>query len=144
MARRRLGELQLRTGSTFGQMGPEVLRPVYKTLQNIAVDHAILEASENTAVTCGQFGWKDVGSWGGLAHCFKPDENGNLLSGDVLALDSVSCVIDTDGPLIATIGLDDLVVVAAKGAVLVCPKSRSQDVKQIVTQLKEQNRPEYI
>lgn len=141
---KRLTELQEQVGSSFGQMGADVLRPVYKTLQNIAVDHAILEVSENTAVTNGQFGWKDVGSWEGLSHCFVPDENDNLLMGDVLALNSRSCVIETDGPLIATLGIENLVVVAAKGAILVCPKNRSQDVKQIVTQLTKNNRTEFV
>ena len=128
----------------FSDMLADDLRAVYGGLQNIAVDHAILELSQKTAVTTGEFGWKDVGSWGGLAQCFDTDNNGNLLKGEVLALDSKGCVMDSDGPLIATLGLRDMVVVASGGAVLVCPKERSQQVRQVVKQLEQDHKTEYL
>jgi mannose-1-phosphate guanylyltransferase len=126
--------------STFSDMGPEALSPYYKRLDKIAIDNAILEKSSNVAVVGGDFGWQDVGSWAALDQCFKTDEKGNLSYGDVLSIDTVSTTVDTDGAFVATIGLKDMVVVSAKGAVLVCPKDRAQDVKKIVEYLKSNNR----
>ena len=85
-------------------------------------------------------GWQDVGSWDALSQCFKTDANGNFTEGDTLLIDSKGCTVDTDGPLTALIGLKDIVVVHAKGAILVCPKERAQDVKLIVDKLKESGR----
>jgi mannose-1-phosphate guanylyltransferase len=116
------------------------LAPVYASLQKISVDHAVLEKSKNVTVVSADIGWQDVGSWDALSQCFKTDSNNNFVSGDVLTIDTSGCTIDTDGPLVATVGLQDMVVVHANGAILVCPKSRAQDVKLIVDRLKEQRR----
>lgn len=128
----------------FSAISPEQLREVYAGLQNIAVDHAILELSQKTAMTEGNFGWQDVGSWGALSRCFGTDADHNLLQGDVVAIRSEGCIIDSDGPLIATVGVRDLVVVAAGGAILVCPKSESQEVRSVVQRLKESGRCDYL
>ena len=113
------------------------LAPIYARLQNIAVDHAVLECSDKTTVVKGSFPWKDVGSWGALTECFATDQDENLLIGQGHFFDCKGTVIDSDGPYVAALGLQDMIVVSAKNAILVCPKSRSQDVKRIVEHLKE-------
>lgn len=112
----------------------------YASLPKISIDHAVLEVSKRVSVVEADIGWQDVGSWDALSQCFKTDANGNFTEGDTLLIDSKGCTVDTDGPFTALIGLKDIVVVHAKGAILVCPKERAQDVKLIVDKLKESGR----
>ena len=136
-----LSSLQSSEGM-FSKMPLESLSAVYKSLQNIAIDHAVLELSDKTAVVEAHFKWQDVGSWNALDQCFGSDELGNLIYGKAELIDCHECTIDSDGPLIAGLGLEGMVVVAAKGAILVCPKSRSEDVKKIVERLKSSGQVE--
>ncbi len=114
---------------------------VYGKLPKIAIDNAVLEKSNFVAVLPCSFGWKDVGSWDVLGDVFGVDENLNFIAksgtGRVLMLDSNNSVVESDGPMIAVLGIDDMIVAHHKGAVLVCPKSRAQDVKLVVEKLKE-------
>ncbi len=120
------------------------LAAVYASLPKISIDHAVLEVSKKVSVVEADIGWQDVGSWDALSRCFKTDAQGNFVSGDVLLIDSHGCTVDSDGPTTAILGLTDIVVVHAKGAILVCPKSRAQDVKIIVDQLKEKGRSDLL
>lgn len=122
----------------------EVLAEAYAKLPKISIDHALLEKSRNVAVIPVDFGWQDVGSWSALAECFPSDEQGNLIFGDSLLIDTNRTTIDTDGPLVACLGVSDLVVVAAQGAVLVCAKERAQDVRQIVEELTKRGRKDLV
>lgn len=128
----------------FSQVPSADLAATYQRLPKIAIDNAVLETSKNVAMVQTTFDWQDVGSWDALAQTFGTDNDGNVRYGDIIALDTKNCTIDTDGPLVATIGIEDLVVVAAKGAILVCPKSRAQEVKKVVEELKAQGREEYL
>lgn len=139
-----LERIQADHGLLFSQMSLSQLADGYASLQNIAIDHAVLELSNKTAVVEAHFKWKDVGSWDALDQCFGSDAQGNLVYGQAELIESTGCTIDSDGPLIAAIGLKDLVVVAAKGAVLVCPKSRSEEVKKVVAKLKDSQQTEWV
>ena len=124
-------------------MTPQELAPTYTKLPKIAIDNAILEVSDRVAVVKGDLGWKDVGSWGSLSRCFPVDENGNLIYGQAVLKDCTGMTVDTDGPLVAGIGLKNLVIVKSGNAILVCPNDRSQDVKKVVENLATMNRKEY-
>ncbi len=126
--------------SSFTEVPPDRLTAVYSELPKIAIDNAVLEVSRNVAVIQSDIGWQDVGSWNALTQCFTTDASGNYIQGDVMAIDTNGSTIDSDGPFVACIGLENMVVVAAKGAILVCPQDRAQDVKLIVERLKEQKR----
>ncbi|MFK7822967.1 MAG: mannose-1-phosphate guanylyltransferase [Oligoflexales bacterium] len=128
----------------FSLMPLEVLAAGYSSLQNIAIDHAVLELSDKTAVVEAHFKWQDVGSWNALDQCFGSDDLGNLVYGKAELIDCKNCTVDSDGPLIAALGLEDMVLVVAKGAVLVCPKSRSEEVKKLVERLKSTGQNELI
>jgi mannose-1-phosphate guanylyltransferase/mannose-6-phosphate isomerase len=87
-------------------------------------------------------GWSDVGSWSALHEAIPGDEHGNVRIGDVLTVDTNGCYLQSTSRLVAAVGLEDHVVVETKDAVLVAPKSRVQDVKELVAQLKKQGRYE--
>jgi mannose-1-phosphate guanylyltransferase/mannose-6-phosphate isomerase len=87
-------------------------------------------------------GWSDVGSWSALHEAIPADTQGNVQLGDVLTEDTHGCYLQSTSRLVAAVGLKDHVVVETKDAVLVAPKDRVQDVKQLVAQLKKQGRYE--
>jgi len=114
---------------------------LYDAAPSISIDYAVMEKARNVIVAHGLFSWDDVGSWAAVADHWPHDPAGNATRGDVVIVDSSGCVVQNDGAgITALLGVNDLVVVRTADAVLVCPKSRAQDVKQIVQRL-QQNPP---
>ena len=105
-----------------------------------SIDYAVMEKAERIAVVPASLGWSDVGSWAALYDAAEKDEAGNAAGGDMLAIDSAGCLIRSEGPLVAAIGVEDLVIVATADAVLVVPRGDSQRVKEAVEALKAQGR----
>jgi mannose-1-phosphate guanylyltransferase/mannose-6-phosphate isomerase len=120
-----------------------VIQAVYQKLPSISIDHGVLSHSKRAAAVLTDFGWTDVGSWAALGELKeRQDKKGNVLSGNVLDLESRDSVIYADQRLVATVGLEDMVVVDTADATLVCPKDRAQDIKRIVEQLKKRQAKE--
>ena len=117
---------------------------VYPTIPSISIDYGILEKSSDVLVISAEFGWNDVGSWDNLGVLYEEDENGNVLAGNQLNIDTRNCISYAGKRLIATVGVENLIIVETEDAVLVCDKSRAQDVKRIVDQLKAEGREEYL
>ncbi|WP_245676887.1 mannose-1-phosphate guanylyltransferase [Oligoflexus tunisiensis] len=130
--------------SSFNEVPQDELARTYNALPSIAIDNGVLEKSQRVAVVEADIGWKDVGSWDALDQCFPTDEKGNLFYGEVIAMDCEGITVDSDTKIVACIGVKDLVVVVSKGAVLVCPKSRAQDVKKVVEELKARSRTDLV
>lgn len=122
----------------------ETLNAVYPQIRSISVDYGIMEKSDDILVVPGEFGWNDVGSWDMMSVLHEEDENGNIALGDALVLESKNTTVYAGSRLVAVVGTDDLVVVETPDAVMVCPKSRAQDVKRIVDALKEKGRTEVL
>jgi len=122
----------------------DALREAYEAIQPISIDYGILERSSDVLVLPGDFGWNDVGSWDALANVFPPDANGNVVKADYLGIDTKGCVIYGQDEFVATIGLSDMIVVHTSDALLVCPKDRAHDVKEIVETLRRQGREELL
>lgn len=109
-----------------------------------SIDYALMEKTENAAVVEADIGWSDIGSWRALWELDEKDENGNVVSGDVILEDVHNSLIRAGGDtLVAAIGLHDTMVVETADAVLVAPISRAQDVKKIVDKLKKKRRDEF-
>ncbi|WP_231759523.1 mannose-1-phosphate guanylyltransferase/mannose-6-phosphate isomerase [Microbulbifer elongatus] len=107
-----------------------------------SVDYAVMEKTEAAAVVPMDAGWSDVGSWSALWELAQKDEYGNLLQGDVLTEDASGCLVHGGDRLIGVLGVRDLVVVDTDDALMVADKSRVQDVKKLVAQLKHSERRE--
>ena len=105
-------------------------------------DYAVMEKTQHGVVVPLDAGWSDVGSWSALHEAIAGDESGNVRIGDVLTVGSKDCYLQSTSRLVAAVGLEDHVVVETKDAVLVAPKGRVQDVKELVTLLKKQGRYE--
>lgn len=119
----------------------EVVLRVFQGMESTSIDFGVLELARNCAVVPAEtFGWNDVGSWDAWAEHFRKDETGNLTHGDAVALESKNCVVYSGKRFIAVVGAEDMVVIDSDDAVLVCPRSKVQDVKKVVDYLKTQGR----
>ena len=109
-----------------------------------SVDYAVMEKTADAVMVPLDAGWSDIGSWTALWDVSDKDQQGNVFKGDVLNQQSRNTYVHADSRLVATVGLDDLVIVETKDAVLVAHKNHVQDVKKIVEQLKNGSRTEHI
>ncbi len=116
----------------------------YRELNSVSIDNGVMERSPHAAMIPVDFAWSDVGNWSSLEEVAPRSKTGNVVSGNVVDLDSHNSVLYADRRLVATIGLSDMVVVDTPDATLVCPKTRSQDVKKVVEILKKQGAPEHL
>lgn len=121
-----------------GRLHPDAA--AFAAAPSISIDYALMEKAEKVAVAPVAIGWSDIGSWAALHEMSAEREAANVLAGDVLALGTTGCLIRSEGPLVAAIGVSDLVVVATADAVLIVPKDQSQRVKEIVEKLKAEGR----
>lgn len=110
----------------------------------ISIDYAVMEHTNDARVVPLDAGWSDIGSWSSLWDVCAKDNNGNTLNGDIIALDTRNSYVLAENKLVTTIGVEDLVIVDTKDALLVARKDKSEDVKMIVDTLKESDRPEAI
>ncbi len=108
-----------------------------------SIDYAVMEKTQDAVVVPLDAGWNDIGSWTALWEESPKDKNGNAVKGDAILQDTRNCLIHSGERLVATIGLEDIVIVDTKDAVMVAHKDKIQDVKAIVAQLKAQNRNEW-
>lgn len=121
-----------------------VIDQVYPTIPKISIDYGIMERADNVIMLEGDFGWNDVGSWDTLDAVYDTDENNNVIQGEQIHIGSKNCIAYGKNKLIATIGLDNVVIVETEDAILVCNKSKAQDVKKIVEILEEQGKEQYL
>ena len=126
------------------ERAPDSLPDVWAQVKNETIDRGIMERADNAAVVPIDIGWSDIGSWASLHDLLNADWSGNVVRGSHLGIDTRGSLIHSNGKLIATIGLSDLIVVETEDAILICPKARAQDVKEIVEALKRQNRSELL
>lgn len=122
----------------------KVLQEVFHTVESISVDYGILEKTDSIYTLPGDFGWDDVGSWLAVSRVRGTDENNNVLTGNVLAVDTTDCVVEAQEKLIATVGLKNLVVVDTKDAMLICEKEKANDIKKVLETLRNDDRQEYL
>nr|MBF0222936.1 mannose-1-phosphate guanylyltransferase/mannose-6-phosphate isomerase [Desulfobulbaceae bacterium] len=114
-----------------------------KSCPSDSIDYAVMEKSDTVSVVPADLGWSDIGSWQALWEVSDKDQNGNVLSGDVVVEDVTNCLVRSEYGLVAAVGLKDTMVVETADAVLIAPMNRAQDVKKIVKRLQDDNREEY-
>lgn len=122
----------------------EKLKEIYPTIPSISIDYGVMERSNEVVVVPGDFGWNDVGSWDVLGAIYPTDKEGNIKRGETISVDTNDCIVYSNDKLIATVGVNDLIVVSTEDAVMVCNKDKAQDVKKIVEKLKEKDHNMYL
>jgi len=122
----------------FLRLQPEV----FARAPQKSIDYAVMEKTDRAAVVAGDFRWSDIGSWDALFDITPHDGSGNVVHGPAVTMDASGCVLHSDGHLVATVGVKDMVIVSTSDAVMVVPRARAQEVKHLVEKLKVAKRPE--
>jgi len=122
----------------------EATNEAYQRFEPISIDYGIMEHAKDVVVIPGSFGWQDIGVWPSLNAVGASDEEGNIIAGDHVGIDTEGCIILSNGRLIATIGMRDTLIVETPDAVLVCPKDQAQRVREIVQWLEHEGRSEVL
>ncbi|NUM45324.1 MAG: mannose-1-phosphate guanylyltransferase [Anaerolineales bacterium] len=122
----------------------DTLMSVFPNLPNQTIDYGIMEKAQQVAVLSVDIGWHDVGSWSAVYDVLPRDKANNVVVGRHITPDTVNSLVYSPKRLVATIGLDDVVIVDTDDVLLVCPRSRAQDVKKIVDILKSNGEAGYL
>jgi len=124
---------------------PSSLEKVYQSMENISIDYAIAEKAEKIAVIPADFEWSDIGNWARLLDKLSRETDENVVVGcEHYGIETKGCLIHGTERLVATIGLEDIIVVDTPDAVLVCHKNKAHKVKEIVEKLSADKRKEYL
>lgn len=116
----------------------------FKLCPSDSIDYAVMEKTDKAVVIPTDCGWCDVGSWSSLWQVSEKDDDGNVLSADVIAQNCKNSFFRTEGKLIAAIGLENVVVIDTKDATLISTQDQVQNVKKVVAQLKEQGKSHWL
>lgn len=117
----------------------EIDKETFCKTSDISLDYAVMEKTNKGVVIAGDFSWSDIGSWLAVGDLLIKDAGGNRLQGETILLDVSNSFISSENRLVAAIGVDNLIVIDTPDALLIADQKRSQDVKKIVSQLKETN-----
>lgn len=115
---------------------------LFGAMPSISIDYAVMEHTENGAVIPARFDWCDLGAWDALWDIAAKDSSGNALIGNTVAVDIHNSYVRSEGILTTVLGLDDIVVVTTKDAVLVTHRSKAQQLRLLAEELKNRNQPE--
>lgn len=122
----------------------KVLDEEFNNMESQSIDYGIMEKAKDIYILPGTFGWDDVGSWLAVERVQNRNEEGNVANGNIVTVNTKNCIIQGGKKLIATVGLEDLIVVDTEDALLICQKEHAGDIKKVLENLKNNNRNEYI
>lgn len=122
---------------TLGTPGErDVMKDVFDGLESISIDYGIMEKAKNIACVIPEFSWDDVGSWGSLSRHLTKNEDGNIIDGKVVAVDSDNDIVFGDEEtLISLIGVRDMIVVKEGNRLLICHRDQDQRVKELLKKI---------
>ena len=115
----------------------EISSAHFQAVRAVSIDYAVLEKSKNVAVISCDIGWSDIGSWNEFGALHKLDQTGNNVKGDVVLEDVKDCIIHSENRLVAALGLEGMIIADTVDALLIMPKDRAQEVRNIVAKLKK-------
>lgn len=124
---------------------PEKLKQEWSTIRSQSIDYGVMEKAENVYVVQSEFSWNDVGSWDAVYELEKKDDNRNVIKGEnIKSLETEGCYIYSDGSLISTIGVKDLVIVKENDAIIITKRGKTEKIKKLVNRLKCEGKEEYL
>lgn len=137
-------ELQIIEPSIGTSSYQAALEKAYGMMRGISIDYGVMEKADRVFVIPGDFGWSDIGSWDEVFRLSGKDEKGNSITGKVIQKDTSSSYIYSPDKVVATVGVEDLIIVNTADALLICRRGKSQDVKEIADYLKRKQMNEYL
>jgi len=131
--------------SALGGSDYQVILPrIWSNVKRETIDYGVMEGASDVMVIPIEMGWSDIGSWESLVKLLTTDNRGNTTIGQHVGIDTTDSLVFGDKRLIATIGVHDLVIVDTNDVILICPKDRAQEVREIVRQLKVQGKTRWL
>jgi len=122
----------------------EAAAAIYKRLRVEGIDRSVMEKTNRLLLVPGDFEWADIGNWAELGDRVRADVRGNSVEGESILVDTTGSLILGSRRLVAAIGLDDMIIVDTEDALLVCPRSRAQDVRKVVDALRRAGKTSYL
>lgn len=137
---------RLRTiGDAIGSHREEaVLKEEFIKIESKSIDYGIMEKADDIYTLPGSFGWDDVGSWLAVERLQKSDAFGNVIHGNVVAISTKNSIVQAHTKLIATVGLENIIIIDTEDAILICDKDHAGEIKSVVENLRHSNREELI
>jgi mannose-1-phosphate guanylyltransferase len=117
---------------------------LYGKLPNEVIDRSVLEKSSRLLLVAADFEWADIGSWAELGDRVRADARGNSVEGETVLIETRNSMVLGSRRLVAALGLEDMIIVDTEDALLVCPRSRAQDVKLVVEALRRSGKTRYL
>jgi mannose-1-phosphate guanylyltransferase len=117
---------------------------IYRRLPVEVVDRSVMERTDRLLLVPADFEWADIGNWAELGDRVRADAHGNSVEGESILVDTSGSLILGAGRLVAAIGLEDMIIVDTEDAILVCPRSRAQDVRKVVEALRRAGKTRYL
>lgn len=121
-----------------------VMEQEFSMFKSESIDYGVMEKAENIYTIGGAFGWDDVGSWLAVRRIKRTNEFGNVISGNIMTVDTKNTIIQGGSKLIAAVGIEDMIVVDSEDALLICEQSHAGEIKKVLESLKICNRTEYL
>jgi mannose-1-phosphate guanylyltransferase len=122
----------------------EVIGKVWQNVDKQTIDYGVMENASDVVVIPVDIGWTDIGSWASMSDIYQPNSEGNIVKGPFVGIDSYNSIFFGEERLVATIGIQDLVIVDTKDALLICTKGREQEVREIVELLKKNHLQKWL
>ncbi len=122
----------------------QVLEREFRDFRSVSIDYGVMEKAGHIYILSGSFGWDDVGSWLAVRRLKTSNEFGNVLTGNVVTVDTRNTIIQGENKLIAAVGLENMVVVDTDDALLICEDSHAGDIRKVLESLKMCSRTEYL
>lgn len=133
----------LRDHSVSGGGLLEIPAEPFAEVPNISIDYAVMERADNVAVIPARFGWSDIGSWTAVSELLEPNEDNNRSTPNAVFVDTTNTFVKSDDRLVATVGVDNLLIIDTPDALLVAHADKAHEVKQVVARLKTQGHEAY-
>lgn len=136
--------LQRIRGAIGTEEEQEVLEREFSALRSESIDYGVMEKAKDIYTLSGSFGWDDVGSWLAVGRIKRSNEFGNVVDGNIVTVDTKDCIIQGGKRLIAVVGMEDVIVVDADDALLICEKDSAGKIKKVLENLRICNRTEFL
>lgn len=136
-----LAQIQLAIGTDVEE---QVMESVFEKIPSVSIDYGIMEKSDGILIIQGNFTWEDLGSWAALAGLSATDADDSVIVGNHVGIETTDCMVHGKDMLIATLGVKGLVIVQSEDVILVCDKTRTQEIKELLRKLKEQDMEKYL
>ena len=123
---------------------PKYLEDEYSKLKSISIDYGVMEKSKNVFIIRSHFGWNDVGAWDEVYNIKDKNGDGNVNQGRTVTINTRNCLIINDQKIVATIGVEDLLIINTENGLLICKRGEAQSVKEVVDYLRRKGLEQFL